>query len=389
MAEHKVKLMASDGVFKGLSKQNLLFHQCIQELVDNALAATDSDKKALITIAFCNSAEDGFVDLYVCDNGSGMDSEGLSEALQLGGVPASDSRLNEHGFGLKNSLAALSGGNGSWKLWTRKPGANIICVEGPFKESMTIKDAGERFPDESFLPSEISTLIKVKVKRSFIKTVQGQGAPSADLATLRTWLIEHLGVAYRGYLGLNPVTQDAFARIVIFIGDNSLVVPLIEAPFREVDSRSIDIELGGICCTLEYRYGKFDESKAESLVHGKKPKYYYQRNSETMGIDIRLGKRVIATKQFEKIWKAEDGVSQLARHKDYDDFLGELIIPELPRGVLGTVNNKTNIIFDDADWINIFDRLNEIRPLRQAPIQDSIKKGSSIVSKWAKSLKKQ
>ena len=34
MAEYEVRLEATEGVFRGLSKQNLLFHQCIQESAD-------------------------------------------------------------------------------------------------------------------------------------------------------------------------------------------------------------------------------------------------------------------------------------------------------------------------------------------------------------------
>lgn len=37
--ESRVTLNVNEGTFRGLSKQNLLFHQCIWELVDNAIAA--------------------------------------------------------------------------------------------------------------------------------------------------------------------------------------------------------------------------------------------------------------------------------------------------------------------------------------------------------------
>ena len=56
---------------------------------------------------------------------------------------------------------------------------------------------------------------------------------------------------------------------------------------------------------------------------------------------MRLGKRVIATRVFDVIWKTDDGLSQLTRHNNYNDFVGEVLIPELPRGVLTTVNNKS------------------------------------------------
>lgn len=144
MAVRKVELKANERVFVGLSKQNMLFHQCIFELCDNAIAAAKNNVKIIVNVAFetIPDNEDYFY-LYVCDNGVGMDVDTLEESLQLGHQPTSSSRLNEHGFGLKNSLATLSGGNGWWKLWTKSAGNNVIYVEGPFGPNMEIIDEGK------------------------------------------------------------------------------------------------------------------------------------------------------------------------------------------------------------------------------------------------------
>ena len=385
MAEHEVELVATEGIFVGLSKQNLLFHQCVCELCDNAIAATREGAKALIDIVFSPIPDSEDVDLFVCDNGCGMGLNDLMEALQLGGEPTSSSRLNEHGFGLKNSLATLSGGNGWWKLWSRKNVGSIVSVEGPFRSRMLIiDDDTEGFPDHSFIPSDCSTIIHVKVKLTFVRTVQGRGAPTTDLSNLRNWLIEHLGVSYRGYLSLNQLTQEPSARITVLINTNRLVVPPIEVPLGNTNVEYLeDVELAGECYRLQYRYGTLDEVKRDTLIHSQKAKYYYQNNIATQGIDIRLGDRVIATRQFETIWKTEDGRSQLARHNNYNDFAGELLIPELPRGVLTTINNKTDFNLDDANWIKIFERLNEIRP----PKQIREKTEAAIKEKWISMLK--
>ena len=82
--------------------------------------------------------------------------------------------------------------------------------------------------------------------------------------------------------------------------------------------------------------------KRDKLIKGKKAKFYYQQNQPTQGIDIRLGKRVIATWQFETIWN-------VSRHNSFNDFVGELLIPDLPRGVLSTTNTKTDFNLDDPD----------------------------------------
>ena len=380
---HKVKLLANVGVFQGLAKQNLYFHQCVGELVDNSIAASDAQKKFRIEIIFIKN-EDGAnkTDLYIVDDSSGMNLSALSDALQLGKSPSSENRLNEHGFGLKNALATLSNRNGFWKIWTRDNNlAKTYSVSGPFDTEMEIFE--EDFPNSDFLPSDIGTLIKVPVKLSFVQTVQGRGAPTKDLENLRQWLIEHIGVHYRGYLEQDNDSHEIAGSIIVSVESHSYRVPPIPVPIGNMTKEYIDIELGGKIYTLEYRYGTLDEVQRDKLVRGNKAKFYYQNNQKTQGIDIRLGKRVIATKQFETIWKAKNGEESLARHPNYNDFVGELKIPDLPRGVLTTVNNKTDFNLDDADWAKVFERLNEIRP----PQHVRQKTEAGLRKKWVKMLK--
>jgi hypothetical protein len=362
----------------------MLFHQCVGELIDNAISATRDDTKFLVEVILISDGGDNDqVDLYVADNCKGMSLSPLSDALQLGESPPTGSRLNEHGFGLKNALATLSGGNGPWKIWTTPLNENKqYTVEGPFKQEMIIRD-NEEFPTDAFLPADLSTLIKVAVKLPFIQTVQGRGAPAKDLVPLRNWLIEHLGVMYRGYLQQDKETFETSGVIVVSIGTNRLQVPPIEVPIGNRTIKYMDIELGGTVHQIKYEYGTLDEVRRDTLVRGEEARFYYQENIPTQGIDIRLGKRVIATRQFETIWKTEDNESRLSRHNNYNDFVGELIIPELPRGVLTTINNKTDFNLDDPDWVKLFDKLNEFRPPRHV----REKSESELKKRWIAMLK--
>jgi histidine kinase/DNA gyrase B/HSP90-like ATPase len=366
MAEHKVSLVANEGIFQGLAKQNMLFHQCVGELVDNAISATKeaSEFRVEIILVPSETAKDS-VDLYIVDSGRGMSLTLLSKALQLGESPTTENRLNEHGFGLKNALATLSGGNGIWKLWTKPANENdIYSVEGPFRQQMVILDKQE-LPTETFLPADIATAIRVPVKLSFLQSVQGRGAPSKDLVVLREWLIEHLGVLYRGYLELDSKTFRSSGVLIVAIGTDRRQVPPVPVPLGKSEVKYFKVELGGTVYELTYRFGALDEVKRDVLVAGNKAKFYYQGNQPTQGIDIRLGKRAIATRQIETIWKTEDGQQSLSRHNNLNDFLGELLIPEVPRGILTTVNNKTDFNLDDPEWAKIFSKLNEFRPPRQ------------------------
>ncbi len=374
-SEHKMKvtLKADKGIFRGLARQNMLFHQCIGELVDNAIAAKQPDPPdtkvpfhVFIIFVRPDKTIKDTCDVYVADQGRGMNIEVLQRALQLGQSATEDHRLNEHGFGLKNALATLSGDNGPWTLWTRSTGSHdeVISVSGPFNEVMEIKEQ-DAFPKEEFLPADISTLIKVSVRMSFVRTVQGRGTPAINLAVLREWLLEHLGVMYRGYLEQDRKTGDIAGVITVAIGNDRQNVPPVPVPLGRSETKYLkNVELGGKLYRFQYVFGTLDEVKRDTLIWGNRAKYYYQGNQPTQGIDIRLGKRVIATKQLETIWKTEDGKGHLQRHNNYNDFVGELLIDDLPRGVLTTINNKTDFNLDDPDWTQIFDLLNkeEYRP---------------------------
>jgi sensor histidine kinase regulating citrate/malate metabolism len=161
MPERKVTLSANAGLFRGLAKQNMLFHQAIGELVDNAIAARRDGQKFRIEINLTPLNGDG-LQIDISDNGKGMNVETLSRALEPGQSATTTDRLNEHGFGLKNALATLSGGNGWWQLWTRQDGEGpFIGVQGPFEQTMVIEDPAQK-PEGGTLSPDLSTLIRTR-----------------------------------------------------------------------------------------------------------------------------------------------------------------------------------------------------------------------------------
>ncbi|TGL58711.1 ATP-binding protein [Leptospira sarikeiensis] len=384
MAKHEVELIANEGIFKGLAKQNMLFHQCICELIDNSISAKSDTRKFIIDVIL-HKIDDLYISVFVCDNGSGMNLETMKNALQLGKEPVGTNRLNEHGFGLKNALATLSSASEGWSIFSKDLNSGkIASVNGPFGPKMKIED-DDNFPNFDFLPADCTTIIECKVKLSFVQTLQGRGAPTSDLSKLREWLIEHLGVLYRGYIENDPISYDNLGNIYISIDKDRQVVPPIPVPLGARKTEYFDVEISGKNYKLEYQHGTIDEVKRDKLVRGNKSKYYYLGNTSSQGIDIRLGKRVIAVRQLETIWKTDEGnrSTQVTRHSDFNDFAGELIIPELPRGVLSTVNNKTDFNLDDNDWQKIFDQLNNFKP----PRRQREKSESELRKRWVAMLK--
>jgi Histidine kinase-, DNA gyrase B-, and HSP90-like ATPase len=385
MTVHQVHLKATAATFQGLAKQNMLFHQALGELVDNALAAGPADGTAVVSILFKESpGVDTLVDLFVQDRSGGMTTDKLSGALQLGNPPDSSSRLNEHGFGLKNALATLTAGGTEWQIWTRQEvGGPVATVRGPFESDMSVEDDGI-WPADPLLDSQASTIVFAQVRKAFVQTVQGRGARATDLTALRRWLLEHLGVMYRGYLSQDPVTLNPSARLSVLIGRDEKIVRPLDVPMIPLHRVPEDVSLGGEVVRFEYEFGKIDEHRRDNLLGvGEGARFYYQGNIPTQGIDIRIGKRVIATRQLEQLWRVETSGEPLHRHNGYNEFVGELRIPDLPRGVLSTVNNKTDFNLDDPDWQAIFEKLRVIPPPRDAREQSE----KAVRDSWIRLLR--
>ena len=364
-----IRLGVTSRAFDGLAHQNMRFDQAVLELVDNSLAAVQPGQKALIQLLLIPKSKDTLT-LVILDWGIGMDAGGMEAALQLGAAPVSGNRLNEHGFGLKNALASLSMGSGAWTLASRKAENQPYCVtQGPFDVNMTLYELPDLQP---VLPAGVQlcrpdprTVVVVDTPVSYARTMQSRGGPCSDAVTMRSWLLEHFGVKYRGYLNLDRVTMEPSAKILITVGDSSLPVPPVEVPIANAQTVKFPVELGGQVVCVTYRYGLLDTERRDHLIMTPdglvKAKCYYQGNIPTQGIDIRMGKRVIATAQLEQIWRSDRG-EPLARHNCYNAFVGELLLPELPRGVLPTLNNKTGLDLADSGWQNLCGKLNEYMP---------------------------
>ena len=94
---HEISINITGKAFVGLARQGMLCHQGILEGCDDALAAALVGEKARICVALAPDADKNYIHLAVADWGCGMDLAALTNALQLGSAPLTNSRLNEHG----------------------------------------------------------------------------------------------------------------------------------------------------------------------------------------------------------------------------------------------------------------------------------------------------
>lgn len=387
---YPINIGVNERAFAGLAHQNMTCIQALCELVDNAIAAYPEQQQGLVAIILSECPTDAnAVTFTVADWGVGMGLTELSEALQLGSAPSTDDPLHEHGYGLKNALSMLSAGSDRWSLSTRRAADGpYYQVSGPLRPQMiACEEEAPCLPPGVTLPRENpATVIAVTVPLSYARTLTYRGSRTVSLASFREWLLEHLGITYRGFLEQDLTTMDANVKILLRIGASDVYVPPIEIPVHKAEERHFDIDLGGQMVPLTYRYGVLDRDLCQGRLAGDNVRFdiraHYQGNRPTQGIDIRLGRRVIAQSQFSEIWQNPEG-DPLERHNSYNLFCGELRIPALPRGVLPTLNNKTGPDISRDEWQRIFEKLRQFPPPK-SPVAESERK---LCEQWMRKLR--
>lgn len=107
MCTFNINVEPDNRLFQELGKSNYDELDSISELIDNSLAAKVDGKRINIdiTIEF-SEKENKAISLTIKDDGQGIKRSLLSKALSPAAI-AGDSKMNEHGFGLKQAVASL------------------------------------------------------------------------------------------------------------------------------------------------------------------------------------------------------------------------------------------------------------------------------------------
>jgi hypothetical protein len=374
MAEHSFQTsLDSDQYFQGLARQDMDFHQAVGELIDNALSARltvphgDGKIPAVIEITLEQAADEGTVNLQIADPGQGMTLEEICQhVFNPGGQGKSHGSLNEHGFGLKNALALLTGGNSTkFDLYTRPndgsvPEDTFLHVTGPLSTNMMVCDDATR--DEwakdlnHLTAAESGTKLRCTVQMRYLRTVYRRGRTGLDKLVER--LGEHLGVMHRYFIEEGNAIHLAYRTA----GNewNHHDVPPIPIPFQgETKSMSFSVDVAGNPHKVEYVRGELGEDHknkelAPSLGWPYPLQMYYQFSNARCGIDITVRDRVIRSGVFEDIWP------EINKTVAYNRFAGELRVGPDFR----TTNNKTGLDPHGENWEEVLNTLREDEEFR-------------------------
>lgn len=340
-----------DSMYLGLSHQNLDFHQALAELIDNAISAQN---QGFFTIEVHLTKDGDLIHIVVADNGSGISLSDLElRVMRLGGKGERLGRLNEHGYGLKNSLCRLTENQLPWEILTRDstaPSNTWYSIPGPFRSGMDANlDNGSRW-NRDILKSQGETGTRVFVQTSFayFRTLYKLLVHFDERLIAR--LLEHLGVIYRGYLSDRRNTLWLRWRTSPQDTWNEDPVQPIEIPYGDSHTKDIKVIVGSKEAMVRYTWGWIDEEKYEHMLGRPYPlKIYYKANQRTQGVDIRFRGRVVTPHAFTEIWDLE-------RDPHLNRFAGEIVIDSEE---FSSVNNKTTLDEQNPFWQALKDNLKE------------------------------
>lgn len=385
-----------EGHWEALSKQNIAFTECLAELIDNAISGNIKDQSYLqaedpeeyFRIQLTVHRRGSEVDCIVADSGSGIPPKTLADhVLRSGDRKNADGILNEHGYGLKNSLCVLTKNEGEppFRILTRtkeEPDDDIQALfDGPFggdqERYVVVDDYSDLWKEgaESLETNEHGTRVHFTTDYDKFREVY---RTAQHLGSVIPGLRERLGVIYRHFLEKTQRNQIVI-RWEDDVQDESgeeTVVPVFPLfkegtdpdgdPWERIDNIEVTDENGDVY-SVKFRRGIVDwnETKNEfsppeflDVDENKSPfRIHYRKNTRTQGVDIVYRGRTLSTHLMQEIWDdvpTADG--SFPPHNRFNSFVGELIIIDAP---FETVNNKTGIHEESPLWKELKETLNK------------------------------
>ena len=372
----------------GMAKQHETYLDALQELIDNAVAASvdsesyfdDPDEQVVIALNFVR--DESTVTTYIADNGPGITQDSLqNHVFRTGNKAISNGILNNVGWGLKASLAwfeeslkqrNLANDSNSFTLVTQTADSDCVRVDGPITGDLPISSGSDQ-DWEIGVPSELPELSEsthgTRVHATCAREQFDNDVwPSAEaLGTKIQYIRERLGTVFRRLLSARddnrivvnfhdlqanergcfdvvpiwPVYSDETAQKQ---HEFSVTTPRDEEYFIRYEAGTLDIE---------EMTAQAEKEAPELLTQSGKFRYRYRPSQNRQGIDIYANGRVLMTSVFESIF-------DLTRNNQYNYFGGTLqITPQGDTEEVPTDNKKTRLDTNSELWRAIQDELSD------------------------------
>lgn len=196
---------------EGLRDTGYSFESAIADLIDNSIAAEASDIYVRVM-----QDTDGGVRVSITDNGSGMDREGLRQAMQYGSPKRSDpSSLGKFGLGLKTAstafcrrLSLVSRSSGDSQALVATWDLDDVITKGKWMLLMSDSpdDEALEYLDELASGHSGTVVLWDKVDRLLGGYQNPAGAPARKALRKRcSQLEDHLAKTFQRFIDTNDV----------------------------------------------------------------------------------------------------------------------------------------------------------------------------------------
>ena len=334
---------APDGgeLFAGMSGNFKDFGQTLCELTDNAISNFRAHNiRGFIEIMLAE--HDDYVNVTVRDNGTGI--EDMDATLTIAARSCAESALNEHGMGLKHTLASINAGaDQHWSIQTRtaEDAAHDRHqrVESPYSIGMPMY----LVPGSGDIVDDTGTVVQVRCPmHKFLTLKPASQKDDLSFAQAASYLCEMLRYTYA-----NLLRDEVFSILFTAVdktgtSDDAWLAEPLEPIWRNgyTELPPVETDLGGGAVTILCRYG--------SIRRSKKNAFYYKANMASSGAEIRINGRVIQHGLHSKIWGK-------ALHPSQNRFLAQIdILSDQSAALPDTKSAKNGLREDDAKVTALF-----------------------------------
>lgn len=332
--------------------------QIICEFVDNGISNLKANNSSIRSIIIKFFEETDGIRVMIEDTGTGIKK--LDEAFTLGNRQASETPLNEHGFGFKHALASANPCNDSWKIMTRTDenakNNEHVLIAAPYEIKgfeATIMSGWEG-------PYKTGTIVEFICSREMFKTIhRGMRGSYTNFNNILDLLIEDLGFIYAGIINDGEITitvekndnQGGVSKIQV-----RAITPDWESYYKPCNGETM-VDLGEGLVKLEYSFGGIKEKNDT--------KKYYKRNMSSTGVEIRINGRVIAYNLFKEIWATE-------KHNSYNHLLVQVnLLSDKKERLPATRTSKNGLREGDARLDQLYDWIRSHMPNPPKHLEDT------------------
>jgi hypothetical protein len=344
LSENKTYVIPSDNIFQELGNNTYDLKDILSELIDNSIAARYENQILSVNLIFMVNIN-GVDEFIIKDNAQGIKRNELGVCIS----PAARQtlgKLNEHGLGMKQSIAAMGSLN-YLASKTKEDEIGVMVKNFKFGEIETY---------DVNIQGESGTIISVKNTRPIL---------TLDNSTMRSLKL-YLGARYRRYLKPNNKKlkltiekRRSWDNQMVEFSEITEVNPVYFHPNRRSNAPIIqNYEINGAGWSAELSFGYAPSTINEYLELGiEQPKNYHPYNVSLakQGLDIILQDRVILFSQLSDKDFGEGGGIVSKSHPNYNSIRGEIVLKE----GFKTAITKNSII-RDANFKDCISKIKKI-----------------------------